>query len=56
MFDNIIKVIEKELKEIYNFHGGFNYLDCDPEGASRVSKVYKEYETLLNELKQLKKL
>ena len=54
MFENIILVVEKELRETYNFHGGFNYLDCDPEGANRVSKAYKEYKTLLNELKQLK--
>ena len=56
MFENIILVVEKELRETYNFHGGFNYLDCDPEGANRISKAYKKYEELSSELNQLKKL
>lgn len=56
MFENIVKVIEKELKNIYNFHGGFHYQECDPEGPSKVSKGYKEYKILSEELQQLKKI
>lgn len=53
-FDNIIKIIEKELKRISDISNNFCYQECDPEGPSQTSKYYKEYKVLSDELKQLK--
>jgi len=49
-----IKVIEYELKRIYDDNNGFHYQECDPEGPSRASKNYAKYMLLKGELEVIK--
>lgn len=56
MYENIISIIEKELQRIKESYNEFDYQECDPEGSSRASKGYKEYNAIYNELKQLKRI
>ena len=56
MFDNIIRIVEKELKKISDDNNNFHYQECDPEGPSNASKGYKKYKIILDELNQLKRL
>ena len=55
-FKNIVLVVEKQLKMIKNDYNDFDYQEYDPDGGHRASKGYKEYNILLDELNEFKKL